>query len=136
MEVRRGLAFPVQDRFSLAFEVPGYLWLWLNALFTAATFTVETLSQGWLMLLLTNSPFWVGLAAGIRGASQAMFSVPVGSLADRFDRRKILIVTQSTGALATLTRSKLYEKPLQADEPPPQLSAVAIGRHAAWLCGR
>jgi len=103
MEVRRGLGVPVQSRFSLAFDVPGYRWLWLNALFTAATFTVETLSQGWLMLLLTNSPFWVGLAAGIRGASQAIFSVPVGSLADRFDRRKILIVTQSTGALATLT---------------------------------
>jgi MFS family permease len=97
------LASPVQSPFALAFKVPGYRWLWVNALFTAATFTVETLSQGWLMLLLTNSPFWVGLAAGMRGASQAVFSIPAGFLADRLDRRKILIVTQCIGAVATLT---------------------------------
>lgn len=97
------MASPEEGRFSVSFKVPGYRWLWLNALFTAATFTVEALSQGWLMLLLTNSPFWVGLAAGIRGASQAIFSIPVGSLADRMDRRKILIVTQCIGAFATFT---------------------------------
>jgi len=67
---------PVQTGSAVAFGVPGYRWLWLNAFFTAATFTVETLSQGWLVLLLTNSPFWVGLAAGARGASQAVFSIP------------------------------------------------------------
>jgi MFS family permease len=92
----------LQSRSPLAFGIPGYRWLWLNAFFTAATFTVETLSQGWLMLLLTNSPFWVGLAAGVRGASQALFSVPAGSLADRLDRRRMLLATQCTGALAAL----------------------------------
>jgi len=98
---------PVQRGSAVAFGVPGYRWLWLNAFFTAATFTVETLSQGWLMLLLTNSPFWVGLAAGARGASQAVLSIPAGSLADRMDRRRLLLVTQCAGGLAALALALL-----------------------------
>ena len=97
------LAPPVHARHSSAFEASGFCWLWLNSLFTAATFTIETLSQGWLVLLLTNSPFWVGLVAGLRGASQAACSIPSGSLADRMDRRTLLIVTQAIGAAAAST---------------------------------
>lgn len=89
-------------RFSLAFEASGYRWLWLNALCTAMTMTVELLSQGWLILSLTNSPFWVGLAAGVKGASQTLFSIPGGFLADRFDRRRVLLASQSAAALGAL----------------------------------
>ncbi len=89
-------------RFSLAFEAPGYRWLWFNALCTAMTVTLELLSQGWLVLLLTNSPFWVGLAAGVKGTSQALFSIPGGTIADRFDRRRVLLVSQSVSALGAL----------------------------------
>jgi len=89
-------------RFSLAFEAPGYRWLWLNALCTAMTTTLELLSQGWLILSLTNSPFWVGLGAGVRGASQTLFSIPGGYVADRFDRRRVLLVSQSAAALGAL----------------------------------
>jgi len=91
-----------QTRFSLAFEAPGYRWLWVYSLFSAVAFTVELLSQGWLVLQLTNSPFWVGLAAGVRGASQALFSILGGSIVDRLDRRKILLTTQITAALGAL----------------------------------
>jgi MFS family permease len=92
------LTSPAHSGHSSAFEVSGFGWLWLNSLFTAATFTIETLSQGWLVLLLTNSPLWVGLVAGLRGASQAVCSLPSGSLADRMDRRTLLIATQAVGA--------------------------------------
>ncbi len=91
-----------QRSFSLAFEAPGYRWLWVYSLFSAVAFTVELLSQGWLVLQLTNSPFWVGLAAGVRGASQAFFSILGGSIVDRLDRRKILLTTQITAALGAL----------------------------------
>ncbi len=86
----------------MAFEAPGYRWLWFNALCTAMTLTLELLSQGWLVLSLTNSPFWVGVAAGIRGASQTLFSIPGGALADRFDRRRVLLASQSVAALGAL----------------------------------
>jgi MFS family permease len=101
---------PADRRQTSAFDVTGYRWIWLNTLFTAATFTIETLAQGWLVLLLTNSPFWVGLVAGLRGASQAVCSIASGSLADRMDRRTLLIVTQCAGALAALAIGLLVKR--------------------------
>ena len=65
------------------------------------TQTVDLLSQGWLVLILTQSPLWVGLAAGVRGASLCMFSLAGGAFADYLPRRSLLLVTQAaSGALA------------------------------------
>jgi MFS family permease len=91
-----------RPRFSLAFEAPGYRWLWLNALCTSMTYTIELISQGWLILILTQSPLWVGLAAGLRGTSQAVFSFAGGTLADHTDRRTALIAMQAVQAGAAL----------------------------------
>ncbi|MGQ0568507.1 MAG: MFS transporter [Armatimonadota bacterium] len=85
--------------FSSAFEAPGYRWLWLNSLFGSVALTVETLSHGWLVLQLTDSPFWVGVVAGARGITQFAFSVLGGTIGDRVDRRRILLMTQGLQAL-------------------------------------
>jgi MFS family permease len=96
------LALAERTRFSHAFEVPGYRWLWGNALCTSMTLTVELISQGWLILVLTQSPFWVGLAAGLRGASQTVFSLAGGAFADYVDRRRLLMLAQASGAALAL----------------------------------
>lgn len=96
-----------QSRPPFAFEAPGYRWMWLHSLFTAVAVTIELLSQGWLILELTNSPFWVGLAASVRGSSQAYFSIVGGPIVDRIDRRKILLATQLAAALGALTIAAL-----------------------------
>jgi len=85
-------------RAATAFEVPGYRWLWLSSVGTSAAYTVEVLSHGWLVLILTNSPFWVGVAVAVRGVSQTLCGIPAGLAADRFDRRTVLIVTQAAAA--------------------------------------
>ena len=64
---------------------------------------MEILSQGWLVLQLANSAFWVGLAAGFRGASQALFSVLGGPIVDRINRRRLLLAAQLAGAVGALT---------------------------------
>jgi MFS family permease len=51
-------------------------------------------SNGWLALTLTDSPFWVGATAGSVGVGLAGFSVFGGVLADRLDRRKLLMGAQ------------------------------------------
>jgi len=50
---------------------------------------------------LTESAAWVGFAGFSRMAPMALVSPIAGALADRYDRRKLLIVTQSLQAMAT-----------------------------------
>jgi MFS family permease len=78
---------------SRAFEIPGYRWLWAATLLNWVAAVVATLTHGWLMLELTDSPFWVGLGLGVRGLTQSLFSIPAGAIADRLDRRRILVAT-------------------------------------------
>ena len=78
----------------LAFDAPGFSWLWLHSLFNSVAWTLETLTNGWLVLQLTNSAFWVGAVAASRGVGLFVFSVPGGAIADRADRRRLLLITQ------------------------------------------
>ena len=85
-----------------AFQSPGYRWLWFNAMGSSAGFTAILLAQGWLLLDLTGSAFWVGVAGGLRGAGQLVFALPGGALADRFDRRRLLMGAQALAVAEAL----------------------------------
>lgn len=99
-----------------AFEAPGYPFVAGSALSFTASWTADQLVQGWVVLEITNSPFWVGAAAGMRGVSQLLFSLAGGTVADRFDRRRVLMATYallavialSLGALAASGRLALW----------------------------
>jgi MFS family permease len=64
----------------------------------------EVVVLGWLSLELTNSPFLVGVAMGMRALPLFFVGAPAGALADRFSRRRLLMVT---GLGQTLTASTL-----------------------------
>ena len=49
--------------------------------------------QPWLALETTNSAFWVGATVGASGAGLLTFSVVGGVLADRFERRSVLVAS-------------------------------------------
>jgi len=82
--------------------------LWVNRLAVFAGYWIQVTAQGWLVLQLTNSAFWVGMIAFIIGIP-ALFLSPFGGLyADRLDRRKMLLFGNGISALlifllATLT---------------------------------
>jgi MFS family permease len=80
-------------RIFAAFEAPGYRYIAASSFLFGAAWIMEAIVQGWVVLELTDSPFWVGAAAGIRGTSQLVFAVAGGTLADRFDRRRVLLTT-------------------------------------------
>ena len=71
-------------------------------------------AQGWLVLQMTDSAFWVGLIAFIVGIP-SLFLCPFGGLyADRLDRRKLMLFGQVASALpvfllATLTSTGVIE---------------------------
>ena len=60
------------------------------------------LVQGWLVLDITASPFWVGAVAGLQGAGLVVFGALGGVIADRVNRRNALLVTQLLRALTLL----------------------------------
>ena len=64
-------------------------------------------AQGWLVLQLTDSAFWVGMIAFMVGIP-ALFLCPFGGLyADRLDRRKLLLFGQVLSALPILLLATL-----------------------------
>jgi MFS family permease len=67
----------------------------------------EVVVLGWLALELTNSPFLVGVALGMRMVPLFFVGVPAGALADRVPRQHLLLVTGVGQALTAATLGTL-----------------------------
>jgi len=80
---------------------------WFGQLFSVLAQNMEHVAQGWLVLELTNSP----LALGLTGLAQAIPTITLtllgGAVADRADRRRIMIAAQSGVALFFLILTAL-----------------------------
>jgi MFS family permease len=72
-----------------------FRYLWFGTIFTQAGQWILNVALGWLMLVLTDSPFWVGLVGFFGGIPMLAIAVPAGVLIDRYDRRTILIWCQA-----------------------------------------
>jgi len=68
---------------------------------------MQATAQGWLVLELTNSPALLGLAGAVAGAPILFLTIVAGVLADRLDRRRILIATNGASALFAFTLASL-----------------------------
>src|SRR5580765_5196912 len=75
---------------------------WASLLFSAVGSQISTVAIAWQVYEITNSPFQLGLAGLFRALPIMLLSIPGGVLADRMDRRKLLIITQSLAALLSL----------------------------------
>ncbi|MBI4461931.1 MAG: MFS transporter [Acidobacteria bacterium] len=64
---------------------------------------MQYVAQGWLVLELTNSPFLLGLVGFTQFVPALVFSLPGGVIADRVNRRRLLLGTHSAMLLLTLT---------------------------------
>ncbi len=68
---------------------------------------MQNLALGWLILELTNSPFLLGLNGFLSQAPVLIFALPGGAIADRLDRRKLMISTQTAMMLLALVLAVL-----------------------------
>ncbi len=57
---------------------------------------MQNVAQGWLVLVLTNSPFWLGVVGFAGSIPFLFFTLFGGVIADRVDKRRLLLITQST----------------------------------------
>ena len=55
---------------------------------------MQNVGEGWLILTLTNSPFYVGLTAALGSLGVLLFSLYAGVVADRVDKRRVIIFMQ------------------------------------------
>jgi MFS family permease len=60
---------------------------------------ITNVAQGWLVYSLTHSPFLLGLVSFASMVPVFFFSAFGGMIADRFERRRMLLVTQSLAML-------------------------------------
>ncbi len=56
---------------------------------------MQNVAQGWLVLLLTNSAFWLGVVSFAGSIPFLLFTLFGGVIADRVDKRRLLMLTQS-----------------------------------------
>ena len=64
---------------------------------------MQNVGEGWLILTLTNSPFYVGLTAALSSIGVLLFSLYAGVVADRVDKRRIIIFMQLAFMLEAFT---------------------------------
>lgn len=63
----------------------------------------QQIAQDWLVLQLTNSGTALGLVTALQFAPALLFSLYGGALADRGDKRRLMLATQTGMALTALT---------------------------------
>lgn len=63
---------------------------------------LQTVAQGWLVYDLTKSPFLVGLIGAVQFLPILVFGTIGGVLADKFNKRKLLLLTQAISLVLAL----------------------------------
>ena len=84
---------------ALAFRVPNYRRFWLGNILSLVGTAMQSVSLPWLVLLLGGTPVELGIVGAMQFAPSLVLSPIGGVIADRVDKRRLLIVTQ-TVALA------------------------------------
>jgi MFS family permease len=80
---------------------------WMGAFLSNVGTWMQAVAQGWLVLLLTNSAFWLGLDAFVATAPGFLFTLVGGVFADLIDRRRLLLYTQVVAGVAALVLAVL-----------------------------
>jgi MFS family permease len=73
---------------------PSFRLLWISTVLTFLGQWMKNIALGWYMLVLTDSPFQVGLIAFASGIPFLIVALPAGALVDRVDERKVLLFSQ------------------------------------------
>lgn len=84
-----------------------FLLFWSGAFLSNTGTWMQAVAQGWLVLQLSNSAFWLGVDAFMSTAPGLVFTLVGGVFADLIDRRKLLIYSQIVAGLTALVLGTL-----------------------------
>ena len=80
---------------------------WVGLLVAIMGYYMMTTTQLWLVYQLTDSTVYLGAVGGVNGAANICCALFGGVLADRVDRRRLIMFTQSTMAVLAFTLATL-----------------------------
>ena len=78
-----------------AFRYRDFRVMWLGAFTSTTGSLMQQVAQSWLILQLTGLSFYLGLTSFLAQLPLVLFSLIGGALADRVDRRKLLLFSQA-----------------------------------------
>ena len=94
-------------RLAAAFTFPNFRHLWLAAFTSAIGTWMQRFAQQWLILTLTGSALYLGLDAFVGELPLLLFTLIGGVIADRHDRRHLLMASQALQMACALTLTSL-----------------------------
>lgn len=97
---------PVRERHGGMFRAlshRNFRLFWTGALLSNIGTWMQAVAQGWLVLQLTDSSFWLGVDGFMATSPGIALTLLAGVFADIVDRRRLLILTQIGAGLSSLT---------------------------------
>ena len=102
-------AVPYRSAALSALRHPNFRWFWFGQLLSLTGTWMASTAQGWLVLELTDSEFLLGLVTAIGTLPALLFTLYAGVIADRRDKRRIIITAQIAAMLLALALAVLTD---------------------------
>jgi len=90
-----------------ALRHPNFRLFWSGNFLSNIGTWMQNVAQGWLVLTLTNSAFWLGVVGFAGSIPFLLFTLFGGVVADRVNKRRLLLITQSVMMLLAFTLATL-----------------------------
>jgi MFS family permease len=97
--IRRLLGRVQQHRAAQVLRYRDFRLLWFGHVFGSMSFWMDQVTRGWLIYELTDSTVQLGMIRGVQAIPILFLSPIAGSVADRYSRKKQILVTQIADGL-------------------------------------
>ncbi len=84
-----------------------YMLLWVGTLISQTGDWMDQIALNWLILVMTNSPFYLGIFNLCRAIPMLLLILLAGVVADRMERRQMLMITQTAAMVMALSLAVL-----------------------------
>jgi MFS family permease len=79
---------------------PAFIWFWISRVLTAMGFQIVSVAIGWRIYDITGSAYALGFVGLVQFLPMLALTLVSGHVADRYDRRIIVIICQLVDAIA------------------------------------
>ena len=105
--------------------------LWLAGLFRFHSRWMETLVLGYIVWELTGSEFLVGTIGFFRMAAMPILGLPAGIMADRLNRKLIIVLTEGINVVFSIV---LFILVARGSIQFWQIAALTLAMGTSWMC--